>query len=78
MDCVVARAPRNDGETHIRILAARCGRGETIHGAARERRWIASSQGLLAMTLTQLRILAARGARRTNQIESLQQITRSC
>jgi hypothetical protein len=23
MDCFVARAPRNDGETHIRILAAR-------------------------------------------------------
>jgi hypothetical protein len=28
MDCFVARVPRNDGETHFRILAARCARGK--------------------------------------------------
>src|SRR5438132_11938672 len=27
MDCFVARAPRNDGQTHLRILAAHSARG---------------------------------------------------
>ena len=38
MDCFVARAPRNDGETHFRILAARCARG-MLKNFAQKRAW---------------------------------------
>src|SRR5947208_11477881 len=49
MDCFVASAPRND-ET-LNCFPRHCERSEAIHGSASpDRRWIASSQVLLAKT----------------------------
>jgi hypothetical protein len=48
LDCFVARAPRNDVESSAPTSPRHCERSEAIQG--HKQSWIASLQGLLAMT----------------------------